>query len=1287
MDFFQIVTRETRGGGTEIYPDFTVGRSKDLMVRGGSFYAIWDEAKQLWSTDEYDVQRLVDEKLYEYSRKLEESGVSCTVKYLRSFTTNGWSQFRKFMKNVSDNSHQLDQKLTFSNTEVKKTDYVSHRLPYPLAPGDHSTWDRLLDKLYSPEERAKIEWTIGAIISGDSKKLQKFMVLYGPGGTGKSTILNIIQKMFAGYVTTFEAKALVGGTNNFATEAFRHNPLVAIQHDGDLSKIEDNTRLNSIISHEEMLINEKYKAGYTTRVNAMLLMGTNKPVKITDAKSGIIRRLIDVHPTGSLFSPNEYHTHMSKIDFELGAIAYHCLQVYQDMGRNYYNAYRPLEMMLQTDVFFNFVEANYDLFKSQDGVSLKQAYALYKEFCSDTGIDWVLPQYKFREELRNYFKKFLDRTTVDGQLYRSYYEGFTAKSSKDTPKKEDKVFSLVMEDTVSLLDEILADQPAQYANAKENPAKYWDNAERLIDGVVVVPKPSQVVNTTLKDLDTRKMHYVKPPERHIVIDFDLTDEDGNKSLEKNLEAASKWPATYAELSKSQLAIHLHYNYTGPDVSLLDSVYSKGIEIKNFRGNSALRRALSKCNNIPIADINSGLPLKEKKMLQSDTIRSEKGLRDLIIRNLQKQIHPGTKPSIEFIRKILEDAYQAGLQYDVSDLRQPILAFALNSTNHSNYCVNLMKTMRFVGMEVPEPGKADENLPLVFFDVEVYPNLFVVCWNYEDSDNVVPMINPTPQEIEALFGYKLVGFNNRKYDNHMLWARYLGYDNDALYRLSQKIIESSNGSQFMFGAAYDLSYTDILDFSSVKQSLKKFQIQYGLSHMELGIPWTEPVPEELWPKVVEYCSNDTLTSKEVFRRRKHDFVARQIIADLSGLTVNDITNKHSARIIFGEDPHPQRKFQYTRLATIFPGYQHEKGVSTYKGHTTGEGGLVKAKPGMYQNVAVLDITSMHPTSIIELNLFGEYTVKFKELLDARVVIKRGQWDEARKMMEGKLSKYIDDIEAIKDPDEQGRAQKQLADALKIVINSVYGLTSAKFDNAFKMKENIDNIVAKRGALFMIDLMEHVEGLGYEVIHIKTDSIKIPQADAEIITEVMNFGQKYGYNFENEKTYDQFCLVNDAVYIAREDEVSPYPHWEAVGAQFQHPYVFKTLFSQEPIEFKDLCETKQVSQGHIYLDFDVTKAMIEVDTPLKPQFVGKVGSFVPVKEGYGGGILYRIKDEKQYAVTGTKGYFWVEESMFRDKMLGNEAIDMSYFEKLAEEAQAAIDYYGPFSDFVAPVRDRD
>ena len=251
----------------------------------------------------------------------------------------------------------------------------------------------------------------------------------------------------------------------------------------------------------------------------------------------------------------------------------------------------------------------------------------------------------------------------------------------------------------------------------------------------------------------------------------------------------------------------------------------------------------------------------------------------------------------------------------------------------------------------------------------------------------------------------------------------------------------------------------------------------------------------------------------------------------------------------------------------------------------------------------------------------------------------------------------------------RTPSSLSYALKIVINIVYGLTSAKFDNPFRDPRNKDNIVAKRGALFMVDLKHAVQEQGFTVAHIKTDSIKIPNATPEIIQFVMDFGAKYGYEFEHEATYDKFLLVNDAVYVAKKTECLS-NCWVAVGAQFQHPYVFKTLFTDETISFDDLCETKQVMQGVMYLDFDaVQKPMFE---PQDKHFVGRSGRFVPVTEESGGGVLLRVKDGKAYAVTGTKGYLWMEAELVKE--LGDKVeIDHSYFETLVYEAKKTVEKF--------------
>ena len=200
LDFMRISTK-TEKDKVYVFPKFKMMKSKDLMIRGRDFYAIWDADRKMWSTDEDDAIRLIDRELDNYvsenGDRLEGTPI---IKYMWDSDSGSIDKFHKYcQKQMRDNYTMLDEELIFSNTELSRENFASKRLTYPLEEGEYKAWDKLIGTLYSPEERHKIEWAIGSIVSGDSKTLQKFIVLYGAAGTGKSTILNVIEQLFDGY--------------------------------------------------------------------------------------------------------------------------------------------------------------------------------------------------------------------------------------------------------------------------------------------------------------------------------------------------------------------------------------------------------------------------------------------------------------------------------------------------------------------------------------------------------------------------------------------------------------------------------------------------------------------------------------------------------------------------------------------------------------------------------------------------------------------------------------------------------------------------------------------------------------------------------------------------------------------------------------------------------------------------------------------------------------------------------------------------------------------------------
>ena len=129
-----------------------------------------------------------------------------------------------------------------------------------------------------------------------------------------------------------------------------------------------------------------------------------------------------------------------------------------------------------------------------------------------------------------------------------------------------------------------------------------------------------------------------------------------------------------------------------------------------------------------------------------------------------------------------------------------------------------------------------------------------------------------------------------------------------------------------------------------------------------------------------------------------------------------------------------------------------------------------------------------------------------------------------------------------------------------------------------------------------------------------------------------------------------------------------------------YVFKHLFSNEPILFEDMCETKQVKTA-LYLDLN--EGLPEGEHNYK--FVGKNGLFCPVVDGVGGGLLVAEREDpkthgKKYDhPAGTKGYKWLESEVVKENKL-EDSIDKSYYIHLVDEAIETISKFGDIEQFI-------
>lgn len=117
-------------------------------------------------------------------------------------------------------------------------------------------------------------------------------------------------------------------------------------------------------------------------------------------------------------------------------------------------------MLNASNDFYNFVLDSYNKFMENNGVPLKVAWEMYKNYCDDAKVQYPFSMRIFREELRNYFEEYHERYILeDGTRARSYYHGFkdlnvSEESQCESDNRIDNGW-LSMKSQPSVLDDIL----------------------------------------------------------------------------------------------------------------------------------------------------------------------------------------------------------------------------------------------------------------------------------------------------------------------------------------------------------------------------------------------------------------------------------------------------------------------------------------------------------------------------------------------------------------------------------------------------------------------------------------------------------------------------------------------------------------------------------------------------------------------------------------------------------------------------------------------------------------
>lgn len=396
--------------------------------------------------------------------------------------------------------------------------------------------------------------------------------------------------------------------------------------------------------------------------------------------------------------------------------------------------------------------------------------------------------------------------------------------------------------------------------------------------------------------------------------------------------------------------------------------------------------------------------------------------------------------------------------------------------------------------------------LYFYDVEVFKyNSLVVFKNIEGETVSVfsSSLDGLGEYIDKglvvgkgfnglekfITGKTLVGYNNYHYDDYIIQAMIDSALNNKTLEERQKVIKSWNDSIINKKSTINMKKIDCCKTIDCMQQidvsrpgLKKIEGNMGMSIVESDVDFN--IDRPLTPKenleTVKYCEYDVKATIEVFKMRHEYFSSKDALVNMiEDKNLQEKAYKWNTTSIVGQLLRSKDKLrQGLHVKDEFMDYVDEevKDMWSELSHSIdfkfkkrkvvveefdnviefGWGGLHGAPKGFIKahNVRLMDVNSMYPNILINLNGLRDKTLEYQRILKYRLELKH-----------------------------TGKKKEQAP--YKLILNSTYGLLNNKYSQL--NNPHLAYSICVNGQIAVYELAKRLANIGAKVININTDGV--------------------------------------------------------------------------------------------------------------------------------------------------------------------------------------------------------